>query len=87
MKGNGCSFHETTLVFGSRLRWSLIKEANDFAGLRPKRFPCYSSSFVMRLLLHICCFCCPNMFLISSSFGASGGLCFVIVALPGSLHL
>ena len=30
---------------------------------------------------------CPYLFHIFPSFGASGDLCFVIVALPGYLHL
>ena len=29
----------------------------------------------------------PSLFLISTSFGASGGLCFAIVAFPGYLHI
>ena len=31
--------------------------------------------------------CCPYLFLISPSFGASEGFCFVIVAFPGRIHL
>ena len=30
--------------------------------------------------------CCPYLFLTSPSFGASGGLCFMIVAVPEYLH-
>ena len=32
---------------------------------------------------HMWCLYCPNSFLISSFFGFSGGLCFVIVAFTG----
>ena len=31
--------------------------------------------------------CCPYLYLISPSFGVSGGLCVVIVVFPGYLHL
>ena len=59
------------LLFWLSSEMEFCIKGNDFAGLRPKRFPCYSSSFVMHLLLHIWCLCCPNMFVISSSFGAT----------------
>ena len=36
---------------------------------------------------HMWRICCPYLFVISSSFNASVGLCFVIVAFPGYLHL
>ena len=35
----------------------------------------------------LCSFICMSLFLSSSSFGASGRLCFVIVAYPGCLNL
>ena len=51
----------------------------------PRRFLCYSSLFVHQWF-HIWLFC-PCLFLISSSFGASGRLYFFDVAFPGYLHL
>ena len=48
-------------------------------------FFCCSSLFV-RLWFHMCYLLCPYLFLISPSFGASGGLCFVFVAFPGYLR-
>ena len=52
----------------------------------PRRFLCCSSVFVHRWF-HIWRLCCPYLFLIFSYFGASGGLCFVIVAFPGYFFL
>ena len=46
-----------------------------------------SSSWFVRLWFHMWRLFCHYLFLISPSFGVSGGLCFVIVAFPGYLHL
>ena len=53
----------------------------------PRRFLCCSSSLFVRLWFHMWRLCRPYLFLICLSFGASGGLCFVIVAFPGYRHL
>ena len=49
----------------------------------PRQFLCWSFPLSVRSWFHMWCFCCPYLFLISPSFGASGGLCFVILAFPG----
>ena len=41
----------------------------------------------VRLWFHIRRLCCPYFYLISPSFGASGGLCFVLVAFPRYGHM
>ena len=50
-----------------------------------RRFSCCSSSLFVRLWFRM--WGCLYMFFICPSFGASGGLCFVIVALPVYLHI
>ena len=57
-------------------------------------FECLSKAVILLQLFIACAhvvlyvvFCCPHLFLISPSFGTSGGLCCVIVAFPLYLHL
>ena len=52
----------------------------------PRRFFCYSSSLFVRLWFHMWLWC-TYLLPISSFFGASEGLCSVVVAFPGYLHL
>ena len=48
----------------------------------PKR-----SSMFVRQCFHMCPLFCHYLFLSSPSFGASGRLCFLIVAFPGYFHI
>ena len=43
--------------------------------------------FFGHLWFHMWRLFCPHLFLLSHSFGTSVGLCFVILAFPGYLHL
>ena len=56
------------------------------AVLRPRRFLCCNSLFV-RCLFYMWCLFCHYLSPICSSFGASGRLCFEIVAFPSCLHI
>ena len=53
----------------------------------PMKFLCFRRSLFKRLWFHMWRWCCPHLFLIPLSFGALGGLCFVIVIFPGYFHL
>ena len=59
-----------------------------FSTDRSMAVPLFSSSFMWRYLFYIMWRLCflPIFFLISSCFGASERLCFVIVAFPGYNH-
>ena len=60
----------------------LLDSRNDFKKKPPvvfllsvlKRLFCYISSLIVRLLFHMWLLCCPYLFLISSSIGASGNV-------------
>ena len=63
----------TIVVIGSlRVKYLLLTD--------PGRFLCCSFSLFLRLWFKMLRLFCPSLFLISASVGASGGLCFVIVA-------
>ena len=61
----------------------------------PRTFPAYRSKVVTLLQFFIVCVpvfqmwnsSCYYLFSVSPAFGASGRLCFVIVAFPGYFHL
>ena len=78
--------HRTEYIF---IIWNCIRIKSE--ALRklkllmavPKLFLCCSFSILLCLWFHMWRVFCHYLFLISPSFGASGGLCFVIVAFLG----
>ena len=82
---------ETKFRTASELK---IKIRASKTSLRPfnslivsRRFLCCTSSLFVRIWVNMWSLYCSYLILISPSFGASGRLCFVIVAFPGYRHL
>ena len=67
--------------------WGPLEISNELKQKVLRRFFCCSSSVFVRLWFHTWRLCCPYLFLIAPVFGASGGLCFVIMAFPWYLHI